>query len=350
MSILSSVALGLATGKALVGRLDTGHPLDSTLYTVLSVCLAFRNIGNLPLVVMPSCCRMRYFVSHFDSVDVCVARANSYVAINVSTTSLVQFSIVQRLFASADDKATSNGVVVEGVDGDWMGWLSWLRQRVVSIPPPAFTAIVGAMVSMSRPLKTLVESSFVSEAASLLAQASVGATVPLLGSTLYNTSASAIVNVDALANGGRVGRGPLAQHGDGREEDVECRHDHDRDRDHDHDRDHGAHQPSRLSVAFFAKLVPLQLVVMPWASSAVFLSLVWLVDRATGTTSDPLMLLTAVVAASTPPAVILLSLAVYHGVSPRLMSQLLLVLYCAAAFILPCNIVVATNIIAKVFV
>ena len=331
MSILSSVALGLATGKALVGRLDTGHPLDSTLYTVLSVCLAFRNIGNLPLVVMPSCCRMSYFVSHSESVDVCVARANSYVAINVSTTSLVQFSIVQRLFASADDKATSNGVVVEGVDGDWMGWLSWLRQRVVSIPPPAFTAIVGAMVSMSRPLKTLVETSFVSEAASLLARASVGATVPLLGSTLYNTNsnASAIVNV-------------------GREEDVECRHDRARARDHDHD--HGAHQPSRLSVAFFAKLVPLQLVVMPWASSAVFLSLVWLVDRATGTTSDPLMLLTAVVAASTPPAVILLSLAVYHGVSPRLMSQLLLVLYCAAAFILPCNIVVATNIIAKVFV
>jgi len=96
--------------------------------------------------------------------------------------------------------------------------------------------------------------------------------------------------------------------------------------------------------------VPLQLVVMPWASSAMFLALMWLVDRATGTTSDPLMLLTAVVAASTPPAVILLSLAVYHGVSPRLMSQLLLVLYCAAAFILPCNIVVATNIIAKVFV
>ena len=327
--LVFSTAFGLATGGALVKWLGVGYPVGP----ILAACFGFRNIGNLPMVIIPSACRLSVFAARFGgSVEACAVQGDAYIAINVSAISIVQFSVVHRLFrpaAADDDQSSRNKADERDAGDDWRSWLRHLLRRGIrcglSVPPPALAALAGGLVAMS-PLKPLVTESFVSDAASILARATVGATVPLLGSTLYNESRAS------------PPRDPSGHLDDD---------DHDGHLDGEQGR-RGSPQP--LSAALLAKLVPLQLIAMPWASSAVFLFVMWLVDLARGTTSDPLMLLTAVVSSSTPPAIILLSLAIIHGVPPKAMAQLLLVLYVAAAAALPLNVVLYTRIIAAVFV
>ena len=281
--VLFSMVFGLVVGKVLVKAAGTSPPLAQ----ILQAAMAFRNIGNMPLVLLPSACKTHYFRAFFEgSTEACTNAGNSYIAINIATISMVQFSIVNYLFANEDKDSNNNTSSDKGGES---GWRNWLR-RV--LPPPAAAALLGAVVSFS-PLKALITDSFIANSAGILAKATVGATVPLLGATLYNERRDSQVVLDD-----------------------------------------GTQDP--LQVRFLALLAALQLIVMPWVSCSALLLMVSLFRGALGV-DDPMMVFVAMLANATPPAIVLLSLAIMHGVSPRLLSHQLLFLYAASGVILPIN-------------
>jgi len=245
-------------------------------------------------------CKTEFFQSSFggaDAEDACSQAGISYISINVAIVSMVQFSLINYLFGSKASRSNNTSD-----DAGQAGWGAWLQQL---LPPPAAAALVGAVVSsMPQPVKIIINESFIGDVSRVLSHATVGSTVPLLGAVLYNERKRE--KDDSLAE------------------------------DSTHD--------ESIRPKYLAFLVGLQLIAMPWVSFAGLLFLKNLMRL-----SNPLLVFVAILANSTPSAIILLSLSILHGVSPRLISEVLLAMYVAAAVILPMNIALFVKVMVKLF-
>ena len=326
--LISNMCISIMMGLLIGFLMQKLLKVDESLRNLVITCMGFRNVGNLPMVFIPTLCSAGLFDTFFN-VDECTRMGYTYVAMDIAIANILQFTIAINLLTTSQSEETSDEMVSFLSSGDieltestdiaspssatrlevhdeplkssvsFLHRVPW-RQM---FPMPTQCAVLGTVVACIPPLKSLVCSEALSpllDSLSLLGQGMVPATVPLLGAVLM----------------------------------IE-RKDQDRHKD----------APS-LGMWQIAAIVFVELVLLPWLLCGIailFFHLGWY------TPVDPVFVFVLFLANSSPSAIILLSLSILYKNRPEIMSKILLYSYAGALVFLPLNTAFYLKILDRMF-
>lgn len=324
ISILMGLFLGFIVQKIV--------RVDASLRNLVIVCMGFRNVGNLPMVFIPSLCSAGLFESYFNE-DECTRMGYSYIAMDIAIANILQFTIaisllsnleteaedMMPLFSDGDIELTESTEIVslhrtETISREIQNENSGLVASTSGMPKipwrqmfpvPTQVAIAGVIVACIPPAKSIVCSETLSpilDSLAILGQGMVPATVPLLGAVLMTERQG---NEQSMRTGSPI-LGPV-----------------------------------QMGV-----IVLVELFILPWilCGIAIFFFQIGLYKHV-----DPVFVFVMFLANSSPSAIILLSLSILYKNRPETMSRILLYSYSAALVLLPLNTTFYLKILSHMF-
>lgn len=309
---------------------------------VIIAVIGFKNVGNLPLVFVPSMCAGSTIFTKFLG-DSCSSLGMGYVSIDICIATLLQFTIAIQLLKkrdfvetsavkieslqpllsvgssgvielqqawtqddeepySAQDTHTDQRVLDNDLDGERDAINIWDFVRGINwkqlFPLPSQAALAGLLFGCVSPLRNLLYGdnpvlSPISEALDLLGQGVIPGAIPLLGSVLS--------------------KGP----GD-----------------------------SKMPMSQIFGTVLVSLVIQPWVLSGL---VVLFVKIGLYTAPDPMFLFVMMLANATPGAVNLQTMTILYNNRAEEMAQILFWSYVSALFVLPINVALFIQIITWFF-
>jgi len=319
MSIMMGLFVGFLVQKIV--------RVDESLRNLVITCMGFRNVGNLPMVFIPTLCSAGLF-DHFFSVQECTQMGYTYVAMDIAIANILQFTIAINLLTSSKSEEEHDEIVSFLSSGDIeltestdisspriqaradiqeeksqpsLGKIPWSQM----FPMPTQVALVGVVIACIPPLKSLVCSETLSpllESLSILGQGMVPATVPLLGAVLMTERQE--IDQNKYKDGPTLGLGQVAA------------------------------------------IVIVELLVLPWllcGTAILLFHLGWYKPI------DPVFVFVIFLANSSPSAIILLSLSILYKNRPEIMCKVLLYSYAAALIFLPINTAIYLKVLAHMF-
>lgn len=325
--LISNMCISIMVGLFVGYLVQKIVRVDENLRNLVITCMGFRNVGNLPMVFIPTLCSAGLF-DHFFTAEECTQMGYTYIAMDIAIANLLQFTIAINLLTSSKSVEENDEIVSFLSSGDIelteptdlsspcmrtcidiqeerehqsVGKIRWIQM----FPMPTQVAVVGMGIACIPPLKSLVCSETLSpllESLSILGQGMVPATVPLLGAVLMTERQE--VEQNKNKDGSTLGLGQIAA------------------------------------------IIFIELLLLPWllCGMAILLFHLGLYKSV-----DPVFVFVIFLANSSPSAIILLSLSIMYKNRPEIMCKLLLYSYAAALIFLPINTAIYLKVLDRMF-